>query len=849
MLLLLSSSSLLVQLSTEGREPRPSWSLFGCSCTPRFDETAAYSSGFFQSVSYLFFSLLSSMPSGRKKRLAARRRRNNGAGTSLDKESVSGSHASDEGSSPQMSNDVNSRLSLATGSNERSADQTFQTEEWVRVSDFDVGTPTSTTAKSDFDTVAEGSYGDVRGHDRIADWETVSRENAGDLSFAEDVGEVRNPVTSGPGQVQGQKMLHVDEVLSDSSVSDKEDDTKSVSSRSDGGMSSHCKSSSSSRGSGRSVGSSSEAYLKKSDDEERLSSIVVVPSQHEYSQESSFAEVASVEPPEDDYHEMIVGTSSSEEKGAEDQASSAIEPASSEDHEEDKYDLMSGVEDQIMEPASSDEQEGRYTLFTDVSNLKELLEQEGSRNDSNILPGSHGSFSSFISSHINESWIHEADDPRSAEVEEAETESTRAEHQTPGQLENEDFQVPDSKAFEPQTSEVKESEHEPETLESHAISILEQNLEERGSTLEEVAQGMEPTTPDKVSEKCSSENPHSFIRSISDEEVFETGKASSSKEVENPSASPSAKEQISYAEDFSNYEGANENIAKEVHDTPLSGGVPESESHELNQLLEIAHSKEIAELGEIEEKILAQEEQELGKGIADSQPLVEVLSAAGDSNQLEEGEMEDFQPVNTEEAPLLKDSPSTVDSGLQIEEMLKDRAPELLTKEVEEAFPKDGFGDEHQAGEVLHTGGSFSGDSSVQIEEPLADGTAGKQQHLLESQSEEGTSFSVDSTQSPPIKELRTTNEGTSVPLINISESKLADNSAGSTKDVEATSLSGNVDTSSAKSEQVSITSHFKREDQGRPIQAPSGIWGCCEPVHWLLANFARRVNSPSIRN
>uniref|UniRef100_A0A7I4CB21 Uncharacterized protein n=1 Tax=Physcomitrium patens TaxID=3218 RepID=A0A7I4CB21_PHYPA len=697
------------------------------------------------------------MPSGRKKRLAARRRRNNGAGTSLDKESVSGSHASDEGSSPQMSNDVNSRLSLATGSNERSADQTFQTEEWVRVSDFDVG----------------------------------------------------------PGQVQGQKMLHVDEVLSDSSVSDKEDDTKSVSSRSDGGMSSHCKSSSSSRGSGRSVGSSSEAYLKKSDDEERLSSIVVVPSQHEYSQESSFAEVASVEPPEDDYHEMIVGTSSSEEKGAEDQASSAIEPASSEDHEEDKYDLMSGVEDQIMEPASSDEQEGRYTLFTDVSNLKELLEQEGSRNDSNILPGSHGSFSSFISSHINESWIHEADDPRSAEVEEAETESTRAEHQTPGQLENEDFQ----------------------------------NLEERGSTLEEVAQGMEPTTPDKVSEKCSSENPHSFIRSISDEEVFETGKASSSKEVENPSASPSAKEQISYAEDFSNYEGANENIAKEVHDTPLSGGVPESESHELNQLLEIAHSKEIAELGEIEEKILAQEEQELGKGIADSQPLVEVLSAAGDSNQLEEGEMEDFQPVNTEEAPLLKDSPSTVDSGLQIEEMLKDRAPELLTKEVEEAFPKDGFGDEHQAGEVLHTGGSFSGDSSVQIEEPLADGTAGKQQHLLESQSEEGTSFSVDSTQSPPIKELRTTNEGTSVPLINISESKLADNSAGSTKDVEATSLSGNVDTSSAKSEQVSITSHFKREDQGRPIQAPSGIWGCCEPVHWLLANFARRVNSPSIRN
>lgn len=104
----------------------------------------------------------------------------------------------------------------------------------------------------------------------------VLRENVGDLFFVEDVGEVCNFVILGFGQVQGQKMLYVDEVFFDLLVFDKEDDIKSVSFRSDGGMSFYCKLSFSSRGSGRSVGFSFEVYFKKLDDEERLSSIVVV---------------------------------------------------------------------------------------------------------------------------------------------------------------------------------------------------------------------------------------------------------------------------------------------------------------------------------------------------------------------------------------------------------------------------------------------------------------------------------------------------------------------------------------------------------------------------------------------
>ncbi|XP_024402554.1 uncharacterized protein [Physcomitrium patens] len=724
------------------------------------------------------------MPSGPKKRLAARRR-SIGARTSLDKESVSGSHASDEGTSPKTFDDVNSGLSLATGSNERPTDQTFQTEEWVRVSDFDVGTPTSTTAKGGFHATAEDSYGDSRGHDKIVDWETISGENADNFSSPEDVGEARDVAASDYGQERGQQMPHVDELLSDSSVSDKEDDAKSVKSREN----SHSSSSSSSSSSGSSRSSySPEAYLKKSDDEERLGSIVVIPSHGEDSQESSFAEVASVETRDDDYHELIANIGSLEVKGSEDQATSAIEPASSDDQEEDKYDLFSGVEDQAVESAPSKDQEKDKN---GGSNTKDL-EQEQSKD------------------------------------EEADTKVRKLEHQTPGQSENEYHQVAKPKELESEVPTVKEQVSEP-----HAP---DQNLEED-------EQGIEPTTPDKASEKSYSENPYSFGHSISDEEVFEDGNVSNLKEIEDPSASLSAHEQTDHAESSSE---VHENISKEGQDSPVSTGVPEPEQHELNQLLEIAQSKEIAKLGKVEQKILAQEH-DASNGIAVLQPLVEVLTADKNSKRLERDEVKDHQ---ADEAPLPRDTPCSVDSGLPIEAGLKDVTLEMYTKEVEAELRGDRFGDKNQSGEVPLTGDSSSADSSLQAQEQLTSRDAEKHQRLLDGQSEVDSPFSVDNT------EPRTAVEGdTLVSPINAAESELPRSSGVLIKDVEDSCLVGKVDgtTDAAKcsesSERVELTPYHKREVQGRPIEASSGSLGCCEPVQWLLANLTRWVNPPAIRN
>lgn len=704
--------------------------------------------------------------------------------SATDKESVSGSHASDEGTSPKTFDDVNSGLSLATGSNERPTDQTFQTEEWVRVSDFDVGTPTSTTAKGGFHATAEDSYGDSRGHDKIVDWETISGENADNFSSPEDVGEARDVAASDYGQERGQQMPHVDELLSDSSVSDKEDDAKSVKSREN----SHSSSSSSSSSSGSSRSSySPEAYLKKSDDEERLGSIVVIPSHGEDSQESSFAEVASVETRDDDYHELIANIGSLEVKGSEDQATSAIEPASSDDQEEDKYDLFSGVEDQAVESAPSKDQEKDKN---GGSNTKDL-EQEQSKGNVIILLGCYERFYFFISSPANVSLINEFVNPGSSEDEEADTKVRKLEHQTPGQSENEYHQVAKPKELESEVPTVKEQVSEP-----HAP---DQNLEED-------EQGIEPTTPDKASEKSYSENPYSFGHSISDEEVFEDGNVSNLKEIEDPSASLSAHEQTDHAESSSE---VHENISKEGQDSPVSTGVPEPEQHELNQLLEIAQSKEIAKLGKVEQKILAQEH-DASNGIAVLQPLVEVLTADKNSKRLERDEVKDHQ---ADEAPLPRDTPCSVDSGLPIEAGLKDVTLEMYTKEVEAELRGDRFGDKNQSGEVPLTGDSSSADSSLQAQEQLTSRDAEKHQRLLDGQSEVDSPFSVDNT------EPRTAVEGgTLVSPINAAESELPRSSGVLIKDVEDSCLVGKVDgtTDAAKcsesSERVELTPYHKRE-------------------------------------
>jgi hypothetical protein len=93
-----------------------------------------------------------------------------------EKASVSDSHGSEEGASPRTGDERSSRLSVSTAGDERGADQTFQMEEWVCVSDFDVGMLTSTTANSDFDAQEGGS--DVRGHDKY--WLFTNLSNAKD---------------------------------------------------------------------------------------------------------------------------------------------------------------------------------------------------------------------------------------------------------------------------------------------------------------------------------------------------------------------------------------------------------------------------------------------------------------------------------------------------------------------------------------------------------------------------------------------------------------------------------------------------------------------------------------------
>jgi hypothetical protein len=98
---------------------------------------------------------------------------------------------------PQSSNKklLSLEIEAKEGMRESAADErtNFQTEEWVRVSDFDVGTPTSITQEpqeEDYDAVAaatgdqeddssSSSFGDfLQGLDRFADWETISSRDA-----------------------------------------------------------------------------------------------------------------------------------------------------------------------------------------------------------------------------------------------------------------------------------------------------------------------------------------------------------------------------------------------------------------------------------------------------------------------------------------------------------------------------------------------------------------------------------------------------------------------------------------------------------------------------------------------
>ena len=275
-----------------------------------------------------------------------------------DKESVSGSHASDEGTSQQASDEVTSRLSLDI--KDRPADQTFHTEEWVRVSDFDVDTPTS---KGDYDASTEDSYSEARRLDKLGDWETVSRGTVGNSSSAEDIGEgdhLGADESSATSQEPGPKLSQVNEVRSASSSSasslssssgDEEDNTG--------------------KGTKREISSSS----KKVEGEDRLSSIVLVPSPHGLEDEGqdsiSFEEVPSEE---DEDHGSLVDVSLPEEQEDESHMSSIVDVLTPEEREDDKDEA-----NRILDASSSEEKDCRTVSLS-------LEEQGESQQPSSILP-------------------------------------------------------------------------------------------------------------------------------------------------------------------------------------------------------------------------------------------------------------------------------------------------------------------------------------------------------------------------------------------------------------------------------------------------------------------------------
>jgi hypothetical protein len=81
-------------------------------------------------------------------------------------------------------------------------------------------------------------------------------------------------------------------------------------------------------------------------------------------------------------------------------------------------------------------------------------------------------------------------------------------------------------------------------------------------------------------------------------------------------------------------------------------GVSEQENDEL---VDIAQTTQLANLGKQEEKIIAQEEEDLGKNILE--PLANVLASAETSSEtLQLGEVEDLQNIPVEETPLVQDS-------------------------------------------------------------------------------------------------------------------------------------------------------------------------------------------------
>ena len=556
-----------------------------------------------------------------------------------DKESVSGSHASDEGTSQQASDEVTSRLSLDI--KDRPADQTFHTEEWVRVSDFDVDTPTS---KGDYDASTEDSYSEARRLDKLGDWETVSRGTVGNSSSsAEDISEgdhLGADESSATSQEPGPKLSQVNEVRSASSSSSASSLSSSSSDEEDN----------TAQGTKRENSSS----FKKVEGEDRLSSIILVPSPHGLEDEGqdsiSFEEVPSEE---DEDHGSLVDVSLPEEQENESQMSSIVDILTPEEHDDDKDEA-----NPIVDASSSEEKDYRTVSLS-------LEEQGESQQPSSILSVPQDEDNNRVIS-IKE----KEEDSRDVSLTEDHQDlhnqnSSVLVDETPSVGEEVD-EGDDNSA----TGQKEQGGHHQQ--ENSDIDVIEggeldiHSSTETARVVEDLRTDVEPKPSNDTEEGPESKTRYEIIRSISGDNDDEAS-------VETLDVlAPEQKSGSGLLEGrSSDIQVVNEKIAKEAHDEPLRTGVPEPEQEHINQLLEIVESKEMSHLAREEEKLLSQEEVHLGKGVANLQPLTEILASADNSPPLEGGALPNLQPVPVESTPL-------------VEEMDMQSSPELVVpKETE----------------------------------------------------------------------------------------------------------------------------------------------------------------------
>jgi hypothetical protein len=754
------------------------------------------------------------MPSGPRKRQAARRRRDSvSPGLSVsaaDKESVSGSHASDEGTSQQASDEVTSRLSLDI--KDRPADQTFHTEEWVRVSDFDVDTPTS---KGDYDASTEDSYSEARRLDKLGDWETVSRGTVGNSSSsAEDIGEgdhLGADESSATSQEPGPKLSQVNEVRSASS--------SSVSSLS---SSSGDEEDNTGKGTKRENSSSS----KKVEGEDRLSSIILIPSPHGLEDEGqdsiSFEEVPSEE---DEDHGSLVDVSLPEEQEDESHMSSIVDVLTPEELEDDKDEA-----NHILDASSSEEKDCRTVSLS-------LEEQGESQQPSSILSVPQDEDSNRVTS-IKEKEEDSRDISSTEDHQDLNNQiSSVLVDETPSV--GEEVDVGDDNSATGQKEQ--ESHHQQESSDIEVIKGGELDIHSSAETapvVEDLRTDVEPKPSNDTEEGPEPKTRYEFIHSISgdnDEEASVETLDVLAPEQKSGSGSLEGRS--------SDIQVVNEKIAKETHDEPLRTGVPEAEQEHINQLLEIVESKEMSHLAREEEKLVSQEEEHLGKGIADLQPLTEILASADNSPPLEGGALSNLQPVAVESTPLVEDmdmqsSPESVvpketESDKGVIESCDNTADDEEEREE---------GEQHDSTNVQESG--MEGESFASIVESSSSGRKEEDEQDAKNDAPEENPPAQHQKQDAKSTDLSSEKEET---LAALSSSESLKSFTEPTKHVEPLVLSGKGLSIGGSGESPYSWQHRasprKPEEQGRGRELREGTselrgGGCCEPVQWLFGRL-----------